>query len=189
MIVTTMAIPLPGFSAPAAGFDEPLAMLHACHDRVRRSLGLLQRICERVRERRIDDAVRDAAIDVLRYFDRAAPLHHEDEERHIFPAVRAGAADSITRNALVRLQEQHLLMAAGWAVLREPLSALAAGDAAAFGPAECEAASRFIALYHDHAAVEEMLIFPAAAALLDHDALARAGAVMAHRRGVTLPQA
>ena len=184
-----MPISLPGFSAPAAGFDEPLAMLHACHDRVRRSLGLLQRICERVRARHIDAAVRDAATDVLRYFDLAAPLHHEDEERHIFPAVRAGAADSITRNALVRLQEQHRLMADGWALLREPLAALAAGDDAAFGAPECEAARRFIALYLEHADVEEMLVFPAAAALLDHEALARAGAEMAQRRGVRPPPA
>jgi hemerythrin-like domain-containing protein len=175
---------LPGFSAPAAGFDEPLAMLHACHDRVRRSLGLLRRICERVVERRIDAAVRDAAVDVLRYFDRAAPLHHEDEEKHIFPAVLSGATDAMTRNAVLRLQEQHAVMAAGWRLLREPLAALANGDDAAFGLPQCEAASRYIALYEEHAAAEEMLIFPAAAALLDHDALARAGQEMAQRRGV-----
>jgi hemerythrin-like domain-containing protein len=186
MIMTTMPASFPGFSAPAAGFDEPLEMLHACHDRVRRSLGLLQRICERIRQRRVDQAVRDAAVDVLRYFDRAAPLHHEDEERHIFPAVHAGAQDSITRNALARLQEQHHQMATAWAALREPLAALAGGDDAAFGPTDCDAAMRYIALYLDHAAVEETLIFPAAAALLDHDALAHAGAEMAQRRGVTL---
>jgi hemerythrin-like domain-containing protein len=181
-----MPATFPGFSAPAAGFDEPLEMLHACHDRVRRSLGLLQRICERVRQGRVDPAVRDAATDVLRYFDRAAPLHHEDEEKHIFPAVRAGAQDSITRNALARLQHQHGQMAEGWAALRVPLAALASGDDAALGPADCDAAMRYIALYLDHAAVEETLIFPAAAALLDHDALVGAGVEMAQRRGVTL---
>jgi hemerythrin-like domain-containing protein len=181
-----MAIPLPGFSAPAAGFDEPLALLNACHDRIRRSLGLLQRICERVRERRIDDAVRDAAVDVLRYFDRAAPLHHEDEEKHIFPAVLSGAPDAMTRNAVLRLREQHLMMAAGWRLLREPLAALAAGDDAAFGVPQCEAAARYIALYDEHAAAEEMLVFPAAAALIDHEALTRAGQEMAERRGVNI---
>lgn len=187
MIATAMPPLLPGFTTPAAGFDEPLALLHACHDRVRRSLSLLQRLCERVRERRIDDAVRDAARDVLRYFDRAAPLHHEDEEKLVFPAVRAAATDSITRNAIVRLQEQHLLMASGWQVLRVPLQALADGDDAAFDDTACRAAERFIALYREHAAVEEMLIFPAAAVVMDADALARAGQDMARRRGVALP--
>jgi hemerythrin-like domain-containing protein len=181
-----MAIPLPGFSAPAAGFDEPLALLNACHDRIRRSLGLLQRICERVNERRIDDAVREAAVDVLRYFDRAAPLHHEDEEKHIFPAVLSGAPDAMTRKAVLRLQEQHVLMAAGWRLLREPLAALAEGDDNAFGVPQCEAATRYITLYEEHATAEEMLIFPAAAALIDHEALTRAGQEMAERRGVNI---
>jgi hemerythrin-like domain-containing protein len=181
-----MAIPLPGFSAPAAGFDEPLALLNACHDRIRRSLGLLQRICERVNERRIDDAVREAAVDVLRYFDRAAPLHHEDEEKHIFPAVLSGALDAMTRNAVLRLREQHVTMAAGWRLLREPLAALAAGDDAAFGVPHCEAAARYIALCEEHASAEEMLVFPAAAALIDHEALTRAGQEMAERRGVNI---
>ena len=181
-----MPTSLPGFSAPAAGFDEPLAMLNACHDRIRRSLGLLQRICERVNDRRIDGAVREAASDVLRYFDIAAPLHHEDEEKHIFPAVLSGAPDAMTRKAVLRLQEQHVLMAAGWRILREPLAALAAGDDAAFGVPQCEAAARYIALYDEHASAEEMLIFPAAAALIDHDTLTRAGEEMAERRGVNI---
>ena len=38
--MSTGRIGLPGFSSPAAGFDEPFAMLDACHERVRRSLGL-----------------------------------------------------------------------------------------------------------------------------------------------------
>jgi len=181
-----MPISLPGFSTPAAGFDEPLAMLHACHDRIRRSLGLLRRICERVNERRIDSAVREAAADVLRYFDRAAPLHHEDEEKHIFPAVLSAAPDSMTRNTVLRLQEQHALMAAGWRLLREPLAALAEGDDAAFGVPQCEAAARYIALYEEHAAAEEMVVFPAAAALIDPEALTRAGQEMAQRRGVNI---
>jgi hemerythrin-like domain-containing protein len=181
-----MPTSIPGFSTPAAGFDQPLAMLHACHDRIRRSLGLLRRICERVNERRIDSAVREAASDVLRYFDIAAPLHHEDEEKHIFPAVLSGALDAATRNTVIRLQEQHALMAAGWRSLREPLAALAEGDDAAFGVPQCEAAARYIALCEEHATAEETLVFPAAAALIDHEALARAGREMAQRRGVNI---
>ena len=47
-----------------------------------------------------------------------------------------------------------------------------------------ETAARFIALHGDHAAVEDRLVFPAAAACLDAAALARMGAEMAQRRGV-----
>jgi hemerythrin-like domain-containing protein len=174
----------PGFAAPAAGFDEPMAMLHACHDRVRRSLDLLQRLAARVAEGRIDGAVRDAARDVLRYFDIAAPLHHEDEELHVFPPLLARAADEQTLAAVRRLQADHVAMRDAWAALRSPLEALAGGDDAAFDAAARDAAQAFVALYDDHAATEESLVFPAAAALLDADALASIGAEMAQRRGV-----
>ena len=38
------AAALPGLHAPAAGFDAPFALLDACHERVRRSLALLERL-------------------------------------------------------------------------------------------------------------------------------------------------
>jgi hemerythrin-like domain-containing protein len=175
---------LPGFSSPAAGFDEPMAMLEACHDRIRRSLDLLGRLCDRVAQGRVDAAVHGAAADVLRYFDLAAPHHHEDEERHIFPCVLAHGAEP----ALVqRLQEDHRAMTALWAQLRGPLAALAAGRADAFGPAQIEAAQRFIELYAAHAKAEEALVFPQAAAALDEQALRRIGEDMAMRRGVRRP--
>ena len=34
---------LPGFNAPSVGFEQPFAMLEACHERVQRTLALLQR--------------------------------------------------------------------------------------------------------------------------------------------------
>jgi hemerythrin-like domain-containing protein len=161
-------------------------MLEACHDRIRRSLDLLGRICDRVAECRIDAAVHEAAGDVLRYFDRAAPHHHEDEERHIFPCVLEGTADPALRAAVLRLQEDHIAMEKQWAALRTPLAALAAGHAQAFGAPHIAAARRFIALYADHAQTEEALVFPPAAAALDEAALQRIGADMAARRGVRL---
>ena len=183
-----MPRPLPGFHAPAAGFDEPLAMLHACHDRVRRSLDLLGRLCERVMQGRVDAAVHDAAADVLRYFDRAAPQHHEDEERHVFPHVLAAPDAPAAHDAVRRLQQEHLQMQATWAQLRGPLAALAAGDASAFGAAQVDAAARFRALYEIHAQTEESLVFPLAERLLDEREWRAAGAEMAARRGVVPPQ-
>ncbi|WP_280152473.1 hemerythrin domain-containing protein [Piscinibacter sp. XHJ-5] len=178
---------LPGFSSPAAGFDDPMAMLEACHDRIRRSLDLLGRLCDRVSEGRIDAAVQEAAADVLRYFDRAAPHHHEDEERHIFPCVLAHSGDPALRAAVLRLQADHLAMEAQWAQLRTPLAALASGHAEGFAAAQLEAARRFIGLYAEHTRLEEALVFPAAAAALDQPALQRIGADMAERRGAPRP--
>jgi hemerythrin-like domain-containing protein len=177
---------LPGFSAPAAGFDEPVAMLHACHERVRRSLDLLARLCERVEQGRVDQAVHDAAADVLRYFDLAAPQHHEDEEQHVFPRL-SRHPDAAMRAAVLKLQEDHIAMEAHWARLRTPLAALAEGQAAAFGQAQVEQAAHFRALYDGHAQTEEQFVFPAAEALLDDAALRAMGEEMARRRGARPP--
>ena len=63
---------LPGFNAPAVGFEQPFAMLEACHERVQRTLTLLQRLRAHVREHGADVPAQQAARDVLRYFDIAA---------------------------------------------------------------------------------------------------------------------
>ena len=60
-------------SSPAVGFDQPFEMLEACHERVERSLGLLLRLAEHLVSHGADEQARDAARDVLRYFDLAAP--------------------------------------------------------------------------------------------------------------------
>ena len=67
------AATLPGFASPAVGFDQPFEMLHACHDRVERTLVLLGRMVAHVHDHGHDEDSRSAARDVLRYFDLAAP--------------------------------------------------------------------------------------------------------------------
>jgi hemerythrin-like domain-containing protein len=173
----------PNVGTPVAGFDEPLAMLYACHDRVRRSLLMLREIGEHVAAGRVDSGVHSAAADVLHYFDRAAPHHHEDEEQHIFPCVLARSCDDSVRAAVMKLQEDHLAMEAQWARLRVPLAALADGRAEAYDARQMAAAERFCALYACHARCEEEVVFPLAAHLLDRAALQAAGEEMARRRG------
>ena len=78
-------VSLPGFGAPAAGLDAPFEMLAACHDRVVRMLALQARLRQHLQDKGCDEPARQAARDVMRYFDLAAPLHHQDEELHVFP--------------------------------------------------------------------------------------------------------
>ena len=186
-MTTRIATPIPGFRAPAAGFDAPLEMLHACHDRIHRSLDLLGRVCERVQQGRVDTTVHEAAADVLRYFDKAAPHHHEDEEQHVFPRVLAGTSDAAVRATVVQLQLDHQQMEALWARLRTPLAALANGRAEGFVGAACRLAEEFRALYEAHARTEEQLVFPAAEALIDEDTRLAIGEEMARRRGARRP--
>ena len=60
-----MAVTLPGFNAPAVGFEQPFAMLEACHERVQRTLGLLQRLRDHVRAQGADEQARQAACQRL----------------------------------------------------------------------------------------------------------------------------
>lgn len=176
-----MAVTLPGFNAPAVGFEQPFAMLEACHERVQRSLGLLQRLRDHARVQGADEQARQAARDVLRYFDMAAPLHHEDEELHVFPLLLAQGSPEIA--ALVhRLQQDHVQMTVDWAAARVPLLALCDGDAQPLVAAG-DVLDRFASRYAGHIAAEEGAAYPAAAALLAHDALAAMGQEMAARRG------
>jgi hemerythrin-like domain-containing protein len=163
--------------APSAGFDEPFEMLLACHERVERLLGLLERLAMHLAKAGADEQARQAATDVLRYFDLAGPAHHEDEERHVFPALRA-LGEPMLDTLVDRLQRDHVAMAESWAVLRLSLQAVAGGAL----PEPEPDWPAFATLYRDHIAVEEAAAYPAARLALD-DATQRAmGHEMAQRR-------
>jgi hemerythrin-like domain-containing protein len=172
---------LPGFNTPAVGFEQPFAMLEACHERVERTLVLLQRLRAYLREQPADEPARQAARDVLRYFDLAAPLHHQDEELHVFPRLLAQGAPSVV--ALVqRLQQDHVLMGADWAAARSALQALADGPAVGFSAHEEGLLDQFAQRYQQHIEAEEGTAYPGARALLTQDDLHAMGLEMAGRR-------
>ena len=173
---------LPGFGAPAVGFEQPFEMLEACHERVNRTLDLLRRLMAHIDTNGHDTSSRSAAADVLRYFDIAAPLHHEDEELHVFPAL-ARRTDVKLRAAIAALQGDHERMAMYWAQLRGAL-VLWRDDAAApaIDGATRRLAADFIGGYAAHIATEEELVYPAARACFDDAGLARIGAEMQARR-------
>lgn len=176
------AVSFPGFNAPAVGFEQPFEMLQACHERVQRTLGLLKRLLEHVQVRGHDASSRSAASDVLRYFDIAAPHHHADEELHVFPVALAGG-DAGMRDAVGKLQADHVRMNALWRQLRQVL--LAWRDATpgpAISYADRELVRQFVQCYEDHIPLEETLVYPAASSALDADRLVSMGTEMASRR-------
>ena len=166
-------------TAPAAGFDEPFEMLDACHQRVERMLALLERLEAHLPVNGADEQARQAARDVMRYFDLAAPHHHEDEERHVLPLLRAqGRADLAER-----VLDEHRVMHAAWESLRTALQQIAdaswaSADSAAPGGRD------FCALYRAHIAVEERDVYPLARAAIDAPGLKAMAEEMARRRGV-----
>ncbi len=161
-------------AGPAVGFDTPYEMLEACHERVERSLVLLLRLAEHLPHQGADAQARDAAADLLRYFDIAAPLHHEDEERHVLPRLRALGQQALAE----RIADEHRQLHAAYARLRPGLLALR-DDAQCPDTADWPALA---ALYRAHIALEEGSAYPAASAGAEAGELAAMGAEMAGRR-------
>jgi len=176
-------------ASPAAGFDQPFEMLGACHDRVRRSLQLLQRLVAHVAEQGASAQAQDAARDVLRYFDVAAPAHHADEELHVIPRLMA-AGDARSVQAAQQLLADHALIQQHWQALRPLLQQLAAGDVPA-RPALASAAAAFVEVHTTHLTLEDGFAFPQAeqrARQEGRHALQHMGEEMAARRGAPVPR-
>lgn len=176
---------LPGFDSPAVGFESPFEMLEACHARVQRTLRLLERLQLHVQRHGCDAQARQAAHDVMRYFDLAAPLHHEDEELHVFPAVLAGG-DAVLTAVVQQLTDQHRQMETHWAALRTVLASMVSCESAAQRPfvaLQENLVAAFAALYDQHIRLEEDLVYPAANTRLDRAAKNAMGADMERRRG------
>ena len=144
----------------APSIDDPIELLQACHDKVRRFAGLTLRLRAHLAERGPDDQAQEAARSILRYFDMAAPLHHDDEDLDLFPALRALGQPALTAH-ICELQAQHESLGLLWQALRPWLNATAAGQA-------CEPPSEvdeFAMVYTAHAAREEAEVYPAATQL------------------------
>lgn len=181
--------PLPLHAAPAAGFDQPFEMLEACHERMQCSLRLLLRLAQHLSDRGPDADAAQAARDVMRYFDIAGPAHHEDEERHLFPALLAhGSADAVA--VVHRLQQDHVCMSAQWPLVRGDLQEVVA---LRWTPALGQAAplrwQEYAALYESHIVIEENQAYPAARPLFNAAAAQAMGHEMAQRRGAAGPSA
>lgn len=161
----------------APGFDAPLDMLHACHDKVRRFAGHLEQLPDYLARHVLGAGARNTIAGVLRYFDVAGPLHHQDEERDLFPLLVR--RDPGLASEVARLAGEHIELGALWAQLRLQLQALADGDLNALDP---QLARDFATRYREHAAREEAGVFARAVELLAPDELARIGIPMQARR-------
>jgi hemerythrin-like domain-containing protein len=164
----------------APSFDDPLGMLSACHGRIVRQLATLERLQRHLPEHGCDIDARAAARGILKYFDTAAPNHHEDEEASVFPRLVAVLPDVAPR-LVADLERDHARLAANWRKLRPLLAAIAAGQRANLAPRQVAAVR---AAYDLHIEKEESLLIPLAAEVLDAAALKSIGEEMAARRGV-----
>ncbi|MGA0610939.1 hemerythrin domain-containing protein [Caldimonas sp. KR1-144] len=169
---------------PAVGFAQPFEMLQACHERVHRMLRLLTLLAGHLESHGVDAGAVGAARDVMRYFDIAAPAHHEDEERHVIPWLAAHGRAALAQ----RLVREHRRMESEWQAIRRDLARIAAGVwHAGHAPGQRQRWEAFATLYERHIVAEERQAYPLVQAHGSAEALRRMGDEMAARRGLPQP--
>lgn len=156
-------------------FDNPMELLGACHDNVRRFTGQLAQLVKMQDENRLDENAKILATQILRYFDQAAPHHHADEEENLFPALLELNDPTLHAN-IKRLYQEHQQMAAAWQILRPQLIKLQNEQAA-----DLSSATAFCQQYEQHALFEDELIYPHSQHL-QPETLKQLGLLMAERR-------
>lgn len=179
-----MSLGIPGHSSPAAGFEVPLEMLSACHLRIERQCATLRRLVPYLADNGAVFEARNAAANVMRYFDTSAKHHHADEEKDLFPALiesMAGSDPVCLRELTALLVAEHRELEARWDDIRAVLERVIAGDNVQLSP---EAVEAFVSLYEQHIEREESELLPMAARLLSDDELDRVGRAMRERRGI-----
>lgn len=156
--------------------EAPLELLKACHDKVRRFSALVPRLRDHLARHGPDAQAQEAARSILRYFEVAAPLHHDDEEQDLFPALRALGQATLNHH-MDELQAEHGDLSGLWQQVQPWLQATADGQALACP----DAAESFAQRYPAHAQREEDDVYPAAAGL-DDASIRRISNTMVARR-------
>jgi hemerythrin-like domain-containing protein len=169
----------------APGFDQPLAVLKHCHDRIRKQLDTLDKLLQHLPAHGADDQAKQAASAVRRYFNEAAPLHHEDEEIDLLPTLELTASGEdamMLQRLLPRILKQHVQMGQQWSKLDKQLTDIASGAAANLSGLDVK---QFREIYADHMHAEENHIAPMAKRIFSDVQMAKLGAAMQQRRGIS----
>ena len=168
----------------APDFSQPLEALKACHLRIRAQCETLRKIVDHMKAHGCDDQAREAAANVMRYFETAGRHHHEDEEEDLLPkmmtAATMGRGSRLTR-LVADIATEHREMDRIWTDLRAALQEISAGENFPLDPLDVD---RFVKLHYSHIVAEEANVLPLAEMLLSRDDLAEIGAAMAQRRGI-----
>ena len=166
------------------GFDQPIAVLKHCHDKIRKQLTTLQNLLGHLGQNGNTPEAQQAAKAVLQYFNKAAHLHHDDEEQDLMPMLQATATgeDAALLATLVPdILADHQRMDQAWLTLRPELDAIAAGTDSQLSH---DGVRDYVAAYQAHMAKEEGQLAPMAKRLFSAQQMEQLGTAMQRRRGI-----
>jgi hemerythrin-like domain-containing protein len=165
---------------PDSGFNDPLGMLKDCHRRIEHFLGILCVVSERAQGCGLTEEEIAAVEAAFNYFSLGGQRHTADEEESLFPRLISvgGFAE------LDRLEQDHDEVGQ----LHNEVEGLYRSWISSGSLRDSEsrrlraAAARLRQLYQGHIELEENIVFPRAAQVLDEDAIKAIGREFRDRR-------
>ena len=160
---------------PDSGFDDPIGMLTDCHRRIEHFLNILCVVVERAQGRSLSIEESEAVTASIHYFRVGGKRHNLDEEESLFPRLRQQSDESLGK--LETLEHDHHdadCLHAGAETLYEKWieeGSLSDQEYAALRSSTLSLQQ----LYREHIRLEEQVIFPMAAQLLDQDTVRTIG--------------
>ena len=163
---TTQTLP----AAPEAkccAHHSAFAILHDCHEHILERLARLEGVGHDLeRATALEERHMAALGDVLAFLHTAIPIHSADEERTLFPRLRA-AQPTLGRTPMDCLEREHVDHAAQLAALERAIVQRELGAIA-------RAALAVVGSYREHIGKEEEILFPWARELLGDPAIVQA---------------
>jgi iron-sulfur cluster repair protein YtfE (RIC family) len=169
-----------GIATLVPGFEQPLAVLQATHQRIEAQLAALEMLPVHLAEHGADATARETARFALRFFDTTAADHQRDEEEDLFPLLRQRSEERAEISAVINeIEADHATLEALWNRLRRVLEGIVQGGAARIAASDVSA---FAWLYRRHLAKESAIVLPFACEALTAAERAALGERMAARR-------
>ncbi|MBH1986827.1 MAG: hemerythrin domain-containing protein [Burkholderiales bacterium] len=160
---------------------QPFDVMDACHQQIVTALHQMVHLLDHLEQHGVDGQAQETARNIFSFFMGTAREHHLDEERHIFPTM-INSGDAQLMELTLRLQQDHGWIEEDWLELAPQFESIAAG----YHWFNLEhlrlAVPVFQALYQDHIALEESMIYPQAKARIAEWDLHGMGREMAQRR-------
>lgn len=168
---------------PDSGFDDPIGMLVDCHRRIERFLHILCVVSQRAPGRALTGEETTAVQSALNYFRVGGQRHTLDEEESLFPRLRAESAAECFEE-LGGLESDHLHANDLHQSVDTFYSAwIANGELSPENEQRLRSATEQLKhLYQEHIQVEEKVVFPRAAKILDSWTIATIGREFQVRR-------
>lgn len=124
-------------------------------------LDAFDRLLSHLDDRGLDEVARASAREILAFFSGPARYHHAEEEARVFPGLLASGNAELVQH-VHRLQQDHGWLEEDWRELAPQIEAIADGFNWYDLTMLRHALPVFTALYHEHIAVEENVVYPAA---------------------------